>query len=166
MGRARAERAVSAPVPTVAAVMTVAVLAFLGRAVALEKCVALRITNCHARTVSIAYGPVDLCAEVRVQPDERHRYLETVWDYTPPDVLMFGAGDVLTHEPERCQESELQNGAVGSSVRSLDGADQPIRNDVTMHHLEGGTYRVTSTTYTDEDRKKVCGRASARVVVH
>lgn len=123
-------------------------------------CVKVRITNGHARTVTVAHGPVDLIAEVRVQPDENHRYLETVWDYAPhePDLGM--------DEPDLGIEPEQQNGAVGSSLRSLNGVEQPIRNDVKMHHLEGGTYVVTSTVYTDAARKKVCGRATARVVVH
>ena len=128
----------------------------------LEPCVKVRVTNCHARTVAIASGPVTLCAEVRVQPDERHRYLETVWDYAPTDV---STSDLGMDEQEWGWEPDKQNGVIGSSLRSLDGAEQPIRNDVKMAALSGGTYVVTATTYADEARKKVCGRATARVIV-
>lgn len=138
-----------------------------------QPCVKVRITNGHARTVTIAHGPVDLVAEVRVTPDERHRYLETVWEYAPPDALTIDSG-ATAEEPSLglngqslgVTEPDKQDGAVGSSLRSLNGSEQPIRNDVKMHHLEGGTYEVTSTVYTDEARKKICGRATARVTIH
>lgn len=150
------------PVPTVALFITMAVLAFLGRAIAQEKCVSVRITNCYARTVAIAYGPVTLCAETRVTPDERHRYLETVWDYAPPDALM---PDLGMDEPEFGLDPDKQNGAIGSSVRSLDGELERIRQDVKLAGLSGGTYEVRSTVYSDESRRKICGTATARVMI-
>lgn len=143
--------------------MTVAVLAFLIRAVALEQCVKVRITNCYARTVNVASGPVTLCAETRVTPDERHRYLEMVWDYAPSEIRpQFSDNDSADDDPF---EPDLQDGAVGSSLRSLDGERERFRHEVKLHHLEGGTYEVVSTVYADESRKKVCGRATARVKV-
>jgi hypothetical protein len=143
------------------------VLLFLARAVALEQCVKVRITNCHARSVNVAYGPVTLCAETRVAPDEKHRFMETTWDFAPPDALRsdFTASDDISQD-DPLHEPDKQDGAVGSSVRSLNGADERVMHSVKMHHLEGGTYEIRSVVYSDESRKKVCGRASARVTIH
>jgi hypothetical protein len=155
------------PVPISTLACSLLVLLFLGRAVAYEKCVSVRVTNCFARTVHVAYGPVTLCAETRVTPDEQHRYLETTWDFAPPDALRsdFTASDDISQD-DPLREPDKQDGAIGSSVRSLDGERERYRHDVKLHHLEGGTYLITSTVYTDESRKKVCGRASARVTIH
>lgn len=141
--------------------------------------VALRITNGYGRVVHVAFGPVDLTAEVRVAPHEPHRYLETTWDYAPPDMLAAtGLSDTetsinpaLPHEfvndLARAPEAaiEPQNGSVGSEVRNLNGELERIRQDVKLAHLEGGTFLVSATVYTDESRKTICGRASARVTV-
>lgn len=124
-----------------------------------QPCVKVRITNCYARTVHVAYGPVTLCAESRVTPDERHRYLETVWEYAPPDALHTDLDEDTPFDPDP------QNGAIGSEVRSLNGERERIRQDVKMAHLEGGTYEIVSTVYADESRKKICGRASALVMI-
>lgn len=162
MGSDGAERQVRYPVPAVTLICVITVLLFLVRAVAIEQCVKVRITNCVGRSAAFAYGPVTLCAETRVTPDEKHRWLTTVWDYAPPDALM---PDLGMDEPGMGTEPPKQNGAVGSSERSLNGAEQPIRNDTKMHHLEGGTYLVTASVYTDESKKKLCGRATARVTI-
>lgn len=131
--------------------------------------VTVRITDGYGRTVRVALGPVDLMAEVRVKPHEPHRYLETVWDYAPPDLradpAILGNGHNLNYDDGLLQEPQIQNGAVGSEVRTLNGERERIRQDVKLAHLEGGTFLVTATVYTDESRKRVCGRASARVVV-
>jgi hypothetical protein len=148
------------------------VLLFLARAVALDKCVKVRVTNCFGHSVSVAYGPVTLCAETRVTPDANHRYLETVWDYAPADMQpQMDQGsmsdDVQDSEPfMNTEQPDKQDGAVGSSLRSLNGADERVTHSVKMHHLEGGAYLVQSIVYTDESRKKVCGRATTRVTIH
>lgn len=139
-------------------------LAAVGNATALEQCVSVRITNCYARSVSIAYGPVTLCAESRVTPDERHRYLETVFDYAPDSLSEIGPQS-SDNDDDPLGEPDKQNGAVGSSLRSLDGERERVQHSVKMHALEGGVYEIVSTVYADESRKKVCGRATARVIV-
>lgn len=143
------------------------VLVFLGHMWAAEQCVKVRVTNCFGRTVTVAYGPVTLCAETRVMPDEQHRTLVTTWDYAPPEML--AASDRATDSPENAaddpSEPEKQNGAIGSSERSLDGERERIRHDTKLNGLSGGMYEVISTVYRDESRKKVCGRATARVMV-
>jgi hypothetical protein len=131
---------------------------------ALEKCVTLRITNCYARSVSVAYGPVTLCAEAHVTPDARHRWLEVTYAYAEPDAV---APDISADDaPESLREPDKRDGPVGGSLVSLDGEQERIRHDRKLRDLYGGTYLVTATAYADEARKKVCGRATARVIVH
>jgi hypothetical protein len=130
---------------------------------ATEKCVSLRITNCYARTVSVAYGPVTLCTEARVTPDARHRWLEVTYAYAEPDAV---APDISADDaPESLREPYKQDGPVGGSLVSLDGEQERIRHDRELRDLYGGTYIVTAITYADEARKRVCGRATARVIV-
>ena len=138
------------------------VLAFLARAVALEKCVKVRLTNCFSRTVAIAHGPVTLCAETRVTPDERHRYLSLEWAYTEPEPMANIADDV----PELLREHDKQDGPVPASLVQLDGANERIRHDRKFVDLYGGTYELLATVYADEAQKKVCGRATTRVTIH
>ena len=142
--------------------VTMAVLAFLVRAVALEKCIKVRLTNCYARTVTMAHGPVTLCAEARVTPDENHRYLELEMAYAEPGPGMDISAD---DTPEMLREPDKQDGPVPGSLIQLDGANERIRHDRKFADLYGGQYELTATVYADEARKKICGRATALVVV-
>ena len=145
-----------------------------------KSCVAMRITAGYGRSVSVAVGPVNLVAEVRVQQSDYNRYIIVAWDYAPTkDIALrsssmsdaasnpspmndgrFGQSDEANVEPD------AQDGSIGSEERSLMGVSQPTRlEDFKLHRLESGTFLVTATVYTDEDRKRSCGRATARVTV-
>ena len=163
MGGASAGRTVRHPVLVGSLAFLLLVLLFLARAVALEQCVKVRITNCYARSVTMAHGPVTLCAEARVTPDAAHRYLELEMVYADPDRSMDISAD---DTPEMLREPDKQDGPVPRSVIQLDGAAERIRHDRKFVDLYGGQYEVRATVYADEALKKVCGRATARVVVH
>ena len=156
MGCARAERAVRHHV----LVGALFVLLCLAPVVALEPCVKVRITNCVGRSVTLAHGPVTLCAETRVTPDERHRYLELEMAYAEP------MANIADDVPDLLREPDMQDGPVPASLIQLDGANERIRHDRKFADLYGGAYELTATVYADEARKKVCGRSTARVTIH
>lgn len=95
-------------------------------------------------------------------PDKAHRQLAFDVEYAEPDRTMDMFAD---DTPEMLREPEKQDGPVPRSVIQLDGADERIRQDRKFIDLHGGTYVITATVYADDDLKKVCGRATARVVV-
>lgn len=145
-------------------------LSAVGNTAAVEPCVKVRLTNCYARTVTVAHGPVTLCAEARVTPDEQHHYLALEMAYAEPSVIPelgmatpeLGMADAL---PDLA-DPESQDGPVPASLIQLDGANERIRHDRKFADLYGGSYLLTATVYADEARRKVCGRAIARVTIH
>lgn len=138
--------------------------------------VSVRTTNCFGRTVKAAIGTVDLCADVRVQPEAHpnedenqsepvfHRYLLLSWDYAEPSpVSLFELDAAGEDDPFR--EPDAQDGAIGSALIQLNGVDERILHQRKMTGLSGGEYSVVATVYTDEQRKKVCSSARTTVTI-
>lgn len=130
----------------------------------------IRVTN---------QGRVDLCAEVRVQPHEDHRYMIVTWDYAErvgPIAPTFDSAPLdatlsqmaAAQDMEALSAEELMDGAVGSTEDDLDGASERVRvrpQGHKMDGLKGGTYEIVARVYSDTSHRSVScsGRTTVQV---
>lgn len=101
-------------------------------------CLRLRVTNCYARTVRVAMGPVDLCAETRIAPRPEHVRLVVTW--------------------------ANQDGVVGQSQTPLAGAAEPVWHHTKLSGLLGGDYQVTAHVYSTS-HVAPCGMATTTLLI-
>lgn len=101
--------------------------------------VQIRVTNCHGRSVFVALGPVDLCAEARIEPQPHNRRL----------LIRWSSEESKTVPPE------------GESEAFLDAELDRRLHVRLMRRLTEATYNITAIVY--GPGKQVCGRAATQL---
>lgn len=146
-----------------------------------KQCVAIKVVACGTQRemrALVSFQGVDLCALVRVEPHASHRWVDVTWDYaervtasvldTTNPIDSMGRGESPLDEELSEARTEAMHGAIGSSMKSLDGANEPIRPKPTgfkMQDLKGGTYVVVARIYQDDSRRRLCGVARTTVEI-